>query len=62
VGEKESELVESPSRRSFLAGRCIENTDKTDLAFPEMFKADRYLDLSMNTWIRHLPPKKKSRW
>jgi hypothetical protein len=27
-----------------------------------MFKADQYLDLSMNIWIRHLPPEKKSRW
>jgi oxalate decarboxylase len=34
---------------------AIQNTGKTDLAFPEMFKVDRYLDLSMNTWIRHLP-------
>jgi oxalate decarboxylase len=33
------------------------DTGDTDLAFLEMFKADRYVDISMNKWIRRLPPK-----
>src|SRR5246500_2214309 len=39
-----------------VAGHYIENTGNTDLVFLEMFKADQYLDFSMNNWIRHLPP------
>jgi oxalate decarboxylase len=81
---KEIELIESPSRRSFLgritifmppnrartmdfnandvgyvprvAGHYIENTGNTDLVFLEMFKTDQYVDISMNNWIRRLPP------
>jgi oxalate decarboxylase len=34
----------------------IENTGNTDLVFLEMFKADQYVDISMNNWIRRLPP------
>jgi oxalate decarboxylase len=40
-----------------VAGHYIENTGDTDLVFLEMFKADRYVDISMNNWIRRLPPK-----
>ena len=39
-----------------VAGHYIENTGDTDLVFLEMFKADQYMDFSMNNWIRHLPP------
>jgi oxalate decarboxylase len=39
-----------------VAGHYIENTGDTDLVFLEMFKADQYIDFSMNNWIRHLPP------
>jgi oxalate decarboxylase len=37
------------------AGHYIENTGNTDLVFLEMFKADQYMDFSMNNWIRRLP-------
>jgi oxalate decarboxylase len=39
-----------------VAGHYIENTGDTDLVFLEMFKADQYMDISMNNWIRRLPP------
>ena len=39
-----------------VAGHYIENTGDIDLVFLEMFKADQYMDFSMNNWIRHLPP------
>jgi oxalate decarboxylase len=39
-----------------VAGHYVENTGTTDLVFLEMFKADQYLDFSMNNWIRRLPP------
>jgi oxalate decarboxylase len=39
-----------------VAGHYIENTGNTDLIFLEMFKANQYLDFSMNNWIRRLPP------
>jgi oxalate decarboxylase len=38
-----------------VAGHYIENTGDTDLVFLEMFKTDRYVDFSMNNWLRHLP-------
>jgi oxalate decarboxylase len=38
-----------------VAGHYIENTGDTDLVFLEMFKADRYVDISMNNWLRRLP-------
>jgi oxalate decarboxylase len=41
---------------STVAGHYIENTGDTDLVFLEMFKADQYMDFSINNWIRHLPP------
>jgi oxalate decarboxylase len=39
-----------------VAGHYIENTGDTDLIFLEMFKAEQYMDFSMNNWIRRLPP------
>jgi oxalate decarboxylase len=39
-----------------MAGHYIENTGKTDLVFLEMFRADRFMDFSLNNWIRRLPP------
>ena len=38
------------------AGHYIENTGDTDLVFLEMFKTDQYVDISMNNWLRRLPP------
>ena len=38
------------------AGHYIENTGSTDLVFLEMFKAPQFIDLSLNNWLRHLPP------
>ena len=37
-------------------GHYIENTGDTDLIFLEMFKADRYHDLSLSDWLSHAPP------
>jgi oxalate decarboxylase len=34
----------------------IENTGDTDLIFLEMFKSDRYQDLSLSEWLAHTPP------
>jgi oxalate decarboxylase len=39
-----------------VAGHYIENTGKTDLVFLEMFAATEYMNISLNNWIRHLPP------
>ena len=39
-----------------LAGHYIENTGATDLVVLEMFKAHEFVDVSLNNWIRHLPP------
>jgi len=39
-----------------VAGHYIENTGDTDLIFLEIFKANRYMDFSLNNWIRRLPP------
>jgi oxalate decarboxylase len=39
-----------------LAGHYIENTGDTDLVVLEMFKAHEFVDVSLNNWIRHLPP------
>lgn len=37
-------------------GHYIENTGDTDLIFLEMFKADRFEDLSLSQWVTHIPP------
>jgi oxalate decarboxylase len=34
----------------------IENTGDDDLVFLEMFKSDRYQDLSFSEWLAHTPP------
>src|SRR6266480_35031 len=34
----------------------IENTGDTDLVFLEMFKSDRFQDLSFSVWLAHTPP------
>jgi oxalate decarboxylase len=39
-----------------VATHYIENTGNTDVVFLEMFKADQFVDVSLNNWIRHLPP------
>jgi oxalate decarboxylase len=39
-----------------VATHYIENTGKTDVVFLEMFKADQFVDVSLNQWLRRLPP------
>jgi oxalate decarboxylase len=39
-----------------VAAHYIENTGDTDCTFLEMFKADQFVDVSVNNWIRRLPP------
>jgi oxalate decarboxylase len=33
----------------------IENTGDTDLVFLEMFKTDKYVDISLAEWLAHTP-------
>jgi oxalate decarboxylase len=40
-----------------MAGHSIENTGTEDLVFLEMFKADRFMDVSLNQWIARMPEK-----
>jgi oxalate decarboxylase len=37
-------------------GHYIENTGSQDLIFLEMFKASRFVDLSLSDWMSHTPP------
>jgi oxalate decarboxylase len=37
-------------------GHYVENTGDTDLIFLEMFKADRFKDLSLSQWVSNTPP------
>ena len=37
-------------------GHYVENTGTTDLIFLEMFKAERFMDLSLSDWMTHAPP------
>jgi len=37
-------------------GHYIENTGDTDLIFLEMFKTDRFTDLSLSEWVSNTPP------
>ena len=37
-------------------GHYIENTGRTDLVFMEIFKADRYEEVSLSDWLAHTPP------
>jgi oxalate decarboxylase len=39
-----------------VATHYVENTGDTDVMFLEMFKADRFVDVSLNQWMRRLPP------
>jgi oxalate decarboxylase len=39
-----------------VAGHYFENTGDTDLVVLEMFAAHEFQDVSLNNWIRHLPP------
>ena len=39
-----------------VAGHYVENTGDTDLVFLELFRANEFLDFSMNNWLRRLPP------
>jgi oxalate decarboxylase len=39
-----------------VATHSIENTGKTDVMFLEMFKADQFMDVSLNNWLRRVPP------
>jgi oxalate decarboxylase len=38
-----------------VAGHYVENTGQTDVVFLEMFKSNRFVDVSLNNWIRRLP-------
>lgn len=38
------------------AGHYFENTGNTDAVVLEMFKAPRFMDFSLNNWIRSMPP------
>lgn len=37
-------------------GHYVENVGDTDLVFLEMFKADRFMDLSLSEWVSNIPP------
>jgi oxalate decarboxylase len=39
-----------------VATHYIENTGNTDVMFLEMFKADQFVDVSLNNWLRRVPP------
>ena len=40
----------------FAMGHYIENTGTTPLRFLEMFKSDRFVDVSLNQWLAVTPP------
>ena len=37
-------------------GHYIENTGTGDLVFLEIFRADRYEEVSLSNWLTHVPP------
>jgi oxalate decarboxylase len=37
-------------------GHYVENTGATDLAFLEIFKSDRFEEVSLSDWFAHTPP------
>ena len=37
-------------------GHYVENTGDTDLVFMEVFRADRYEEVSLSDWLAHSPP------
>ncbi|POM18162.1 Oxalate decarboxylase OxdD [Burkholderia cepacia] len=38
-------------------GHYVQNTGNTDLVFLEIFKTDRYAEVSLSDWLAHTPPK-----
>jgi oxalate decarboxylase len=40
----------------FAMGHYIENTGDTPLRFLELFRSDRFLDVSLNQWLATIPP------
>jgi oxalate decarboxylase len=40
----------------FPMGHYIENTGTTTLRFLELFRSDRYADISLNQWMALTPP------
>ena len=41
-----------------VATHYIENTGKTDCSLLEMLKADQFVDVSLNNWLRRVPRKR----
>jgi len=39
-----------------VAGHYVENTGDTDMVFLELFAANEFMDVSLNNWLRKLPP------
>jgi oxalate decarboxylase len=37
-------------------GHYVQNMGKTDMVFVEVFKSDRYAEVSLSDWLRHAPP------
>jgi oxalate decarboxylase len=37
-------------------GHYVQNVGSTDLVFLELFKSDRYAEVSLSDWLRHSPP------
>ena len=37
-------------------GHYVENSGSTDLVFLEIFKADRFQEVSLSDWLAHTPP------
>jgi oxalate decarboxylase len=38
-------------------GHYVQNTGDTDLVFLELFKSERYAEVSLSEWLTHAPPK-----
>jgi oxalate decarboxylase len=37
-------------------GHYVQNTGTTDLVFLEIFKSDRFAEVSLSDWLSHTPP------
>jgi oxalate decarboxylase len=37
-------------------GHYVQNTGNTDLVFLELFKSDRFAEVSLSDWLAHSPP------
>ncbi len=50
--------IRSESLTTFIgiSSHYIENTGDTDVMFLEMFKSDQFVDVSLNNWLRRMPP------